>query len=118
MQCKIPVASQLGGVLHPGQCLHLAIVGVLETEQSRPGEMRVVGLDDGVDVVQVERTIVEHSHRLGLDAAEHRSAAGLVPVAVRMVAHDVLVAAAAVGEQRAQIALRTARDEDGRLLAQ
>jgi hypothetical protein len=56
--------------------------------------------------------------RLGLHAAQHRRAAALPAVAVRLLADDVLVAAPAVREHGAQVALGAGGHEQRRLEAQ
>ena len=72
--------------------------------------MRIIGLDRGLDPAEIERAIRLVVQRLRLDAAEHRRSAAFVLVGVPLLADDVLVAALAMGQQREQIALGTARD--------
>src|SRR5437773_1644914 len=79
---------------------HLAALGVFQAQQSRPGEMRIVGLDCRLDTAQVERAIGFVVERLRLDAAQHRGATALVLVGMALLADDVLVAALAMRPQR------------------
>jgi hypothetical protein len=74
-------------------------------------EVRVVGLDGGVDLGQVHRAVGALRQRLRLDAAQHRGAASLPAVGMGHLADDVLVAAAAVAHQPAQVALRAGGHE-------
>jgi len=112
------LAADIHGELHAFDRLGLAVLCVLEAEHFGSCEVIVVGLDDRGDVFGVDETVVEHPHRLGLDAAEHRRAAGLVAVCVGGVAGYVFVAAPAVGEESAEVGLRAAGDEQRGLLAE
>ena len=104
--------------LHLGDRQHLAVDGVLQAQQPGAGEVMVGRLHGRLGRSEVDHAVVAPRHRLGLDGAEHRPAASLVHVRVGVVADDVLVAAPAVGEQPAQVALRAAGHEQRGLLAE
>ena len=104
--------------LHLGHGQHLAVDGVLQAQQPGAGEVMVGRLHSRLGRSQVDHAVVAPRHRLGLDGAEHRPAAALVHVRVGVVADDVLVAAPAVGEQPAQVALGAAGHEESGLLAE
>ena len=80
--------------------------------------MTVVRLDDFVDVVEVEHPVGSDPNRLRLDATEDGSAPGLATVGVGVLADDVLVASLAVSQQRAQVRLGPAGNEQPRFLVQ
>jgi hypothetical protein len=87
---------------------HAAADGVFQRQQAGAREVHVVGLDVGGDVGQRDRAVRLVGDRLRLDTAQHRGAAAFVLVGVRFLADQVFVAAAAVGHQRDQVALRAA----------
>src|SRR5512134_1868998 len=89
--------------------------GVLQREQARARKVRVVGLDGGLDVGQIERAVGPVDDGLRLDRAEHRAATRLVAVGVCLHPHQHFVAALAVAHQRREVRLR-ARGEEERLL--
>src|SRR6266480_731623 len=83
--------------------------GVLESEQARSREMRIVRLDRRLDLTEVERAVGAVGDGLRLDRAEHREAAGFIAVAVRLRAEDHFVSALAVAHQRGEVGLRPGR---------
>ncbi len=91
----------------------LAVLRVLEAEQLRVREVIHVRLrlDVALDVLERHRPIRAHLDGLRLDTAEHCSASGLVAEGVCRLADQVLVAALAMGEDAAEIGLRTTRYE-------
>ncbi|MNU97151.1 hypothetical protein D3C71_872130 [compost metagenome] len=91
---------------------------VLQRKKPRDGEVLVVRLDRLGDRRQRQSAVVRVVQRLRLHAAEHRGAAGFPAVAVRHLADDVLVAAPAMRQHRAQVGLRARRHEHRRLEAQ
>jgi hypothetical protein len=91
---------------------------VLEREQAGAREVRVVGLDRGLDLREIERAVGAVGERLRLDAPEHRTAARLVAVGVGLLADDVLVAALAMAHQRGEVRLRPGREEQRGLEAE
>ena len=91
---------------------------VLERDEARAREVRVVGLDRRLDIREVERAVRAVRERLRLDAAEHRAAAGLIAVRVRLLADDVLLAALAMAHQRGEVRLRPAREKQRRFEAE
>ena len=105
-------------LVHLGDGLHLAIVCVLEAQELRPCVVGIVGLHHGTHMVEVEKAIGPYPHRLGLDAAQNRRSPSLVSVGVGVLAGDVLVAATAMAQQRAQVALGAARYEQAGFFAQ
>jgi hypothetical protein len=90
--------GEVGGRLHVAEGQQLAAQRVLQCEQPGAREVRVVGLDRRLDLRQRQRTVRRVVERLRLHAAEDRSAATFPAVAMRLLAHDVLVATAAVRE--------------------
>src|SRR4029453_3572388 len=82
---------------------------VLQGEQAGPGEVRIVGLDRGLDLGELERAVPPVCNRLCLFGAEHRGAASLVAVAVRLLAEDPLLAALAMAHERGEIGLGARR---------
>jgi len=101
-----------------GERQHLAAGGVLQAEQPALRVVRVVGLDRLLDRRQRQRAVGRVLERLRLDTAERRRAAALPAIRVRHLADDVFVAAAAMREDRDQVALRAAGDIESRLLAE
>ena len=112
------VAGQGRGRLHIVKRQQLATQGVFKCQQPGAGKVRIVRLDGGLDVGQRQRAIRLVRNWLGLDAAEHRTATALPAVAMRLLAHQVFVAALAMRQQSAQVALRARRHEQCRLKAQ
>ena len=96
----------------------LAALRVLETQQPRTREVGIVGLDGRFHAIQIQRAVRLVIQRLRLNAAEHRRATAFVLVGMALLADDVLIAALAMRQQAEQVALRAARDEQGRLLPQ
>ena len=86
-------------------------LGVLQTHESRLGEVAVVGLDGRFNLDQRQRTVGRLRQRLRLHAAQYRRAAGFVTVGVRVLSGDVLVTALTVGEDGGEVGLGAARDE-------
>jgi hypothetical protein len=80
--------------------------------------MRIVGLDRGLDLGEVERAVGPVGNGLGLDGTEHRGAARLVAVAVRFLAENDLVAALAVAHQGREVGLGARGEEERRLEAE
>ena len=118
MDRKPVVTPDRHRLVHAVDRLHIAILGVLETQKTGAGEVIVVRLDRCGDRARLGKAIGQHRHRLGLEAAEHRAASAFPAVGVGHVADDELVAPPAVGEQRAEIRLCATGDEDGSLLAE
>jgi len=73
--------------------------------------VQIVGLDRPGNSVERDQAIGLVLQRLRLDRAEHCHTAALVPVGVRALADQDLVAALAVRHQRGEVALRSARHE-------
>ena len=96
----------------------VAVPGVFQAQQARAGKVAVVGFDGGGNIGQRHGAVCALHQRLGLNTAQHRSATTLVAVGVGRLADDVLVAAAAMGHQTAQIALRAGGHEQRGLKAQ
>jgi len=90
---------------------HFALHGVFQRQQTGPGEMEVVRLDRCRDLIQIQRTVGLHFHRLRLDRAEHRRATAFVLIGVRLLADDVFVATFAVRHQAQQVAHGAGRHE-------
>src|SRR5258707_10112291 len=84
---------------------------ILERQEARARKMAVVRLDRGGDAFQCNSTVCVVFERLRLNAAEHGGAALLIPIGVRVLADDVLVAPPAMGHQRGEIALGPAWKE-------
>ena len=97
---------------------HLAADRVLERDQPRLREVRVVGLDRGFDRGHRNRPVRRVVERLRLDAPEHGAAARLVAVRVRLLADDDLVAASAMRHHADQVRLRARRHVERRLETQ
>jgi hypothetical protein len=117
-RCRPLALGQVGRSLHVLEGQQLAAQRVLQRQQPRAREVRVVGLDGGLDLRERQRAVGRMVQRLRLHAAEHRGAAAFPAVAVRLLADDVFVATAAVRKDRAQVALRAGRHEQRRLEAQ
>ncbi len=105
-------------LLDIGEGQHLAADRVLERQQARAREVRIVGLDRALDGIERDRAVGLVVERLRLHAAEDRRAAAFPAVAVRLLADDVLVAALAMREDRAEIALGAGGHEQRRLEAE
>ena len=95
----------------------LAGLCVFHADELRLGEVAVRGLDRLFDGRQGQRAVRLEGQRLRLDAAEDGRAAALEAVGVGLLAGDVFVAARAVGQQRREIGLGAAGDEQARLEA-
>src|SRR5258708_40320242 len=80
--------------------------------------MRIVGLDRRLDFREVERAVGTIVERLRLDRAQHRHAARLVVIRVRVLAHDHLLAALAMRHERREVRLRPGGKEESRLHAE
>ena len=90
---------------------------VLERDEARDREVRVVGLYRAADVVHAERPVGRGGQHTRVDAADGRAAALLVQIHVRAVADDVLGAAlGAVGHETDEVRHRPGRHEQRRLL--
>ena len=116
-----PEPAATGEVVRALQILErqrLSALRVLQAEQARAREVGIVGLDRGLDPVQVERAVGLELERLGLDAPQHRRAAAFVLVGMRLLPDDVLVAALAVRHHAQQVALGSGGHEHRRFLAQ
>jgi hypothetical protein len=70
-------------------------MGILEAQQTRPGEMMIVWFDDLFHVLEIQRPIRMCPHSLWLDAAKHSRSAAFVLECVCVFSGDVLVAATA-----------------------
>ena len=95
---------------------HPSADGVLEREQPGAREVHVHGFDRRGDPREIDRAVRLVLQRLRLDAAEHRGATLLITVGVRLLADQVLVAAAAVRHQRREVALRPGREQERPLI--
>ena len=95
-----------------------AAVGVFEADEPRQRRMQIVGVayrtGQGVERDFAHVCIGERMIR---DAAEHRCAAGFVVINVALIAHQDLVAAAAVGQHATQVAHGAARHKQGGFFA-
>ncbi len=118
MQPEAVTVGKVAGLLMLGRREHHAVDGVLQAEQLGAGEVAVVGFHGCFGRFEIQHSRLVGGHRLGLDAAQHRSAAALVHVGVGVVAHDVLVAPLAVGQQAAQVRLSAAGHVQRRGLAE
>lgn len=107
-------AGQGRGRLHIFKRQQLATQGVFKCQQPGAGKVRIVRLDGSLDVGQRQRAIGLVRNRLGLDAAKHRTATALPAVAMRHLPDQVFVAALAMRQQSAQVALRARRHEQCR----
>src|SRR4030095_2598160 len=87
---------------------------IFEREQASPGEVRIVGLDRGLDLGELERAVRPVGNRLRLDGAQHRGAAGLVAIAVCLLPEDHLLAALAMAHERREVGLGARRKEERR----
>ena len=103
------------GLLQVLERQHLATQRVLQRQQPGAREVRVVRLDRRFDVGKGQRAVGLVVQRLRLHAAEHRRAAAFPAIAVLHLADDVLVAALAMRQHAAQVALRAGRHEQRRL---
>ena len=98
------------------------VVGVLEADDARWRVVEVVvvvrrQVDGGPQRVEGQRAVGMRPHRVKHHAPQRRRRPVLVVIDVRLVAQDDLAAAAAVRQQRGEVAHRAARDEDRGLLA-
>ena len=80
--------------------------GVLQREQTRAREMRIVGVDRRLDLRKLERAVGAVRQRPRVDGSEHGDAARFVTIAVLFGADDHFVAALAVAHQRREVRLR------------
>ena len=108
MQTQCFRSSELARTREVVERQHFAGLGILQAQQAGLGKMRIVGLDRGLDVGEIERSIRLVVERLRLDATEHGRASAFELVGVGLLSDDVLVAALTMGHQREQIALRAA----------
>ena len=119
MKGQTAAARQLGRLPEIVEREGKARSRVVQAQQARLRVVRViVGLDQRFDALEIECAVGLEAEGLGLDAAEHRGSAALVPKGVAPLADDVLVPTLAVAENAEQISLRAARHEQGRLLAE
>ena len=102
-------------VVDPRLRQHLATDRVLEGQQAGAREMRVVGLDRGLDFGKVERAVRTVGQRLRLHRGEHGPAARLIAIGMRLLPDQVFVAALAMRHQRSEVGLRTGGKEQRRL---
>ena len=77
--------------------------------------MRVVGLDVRFNVRQGQRAIRLVAQGLRLNGTHDSRATGFPTVGVGIFAHQIFIAAATVGQQGAEVALRAAGHEQRRL---
>ncbi|CUZ15162.1 Uncharacterised protein [Serratia marcescens] len=117
MQRQLPLAGKLPRLLQVGLRQDSAADGVFQAQQPGAGEVDIVGFDGGGELVQRQRAVRVSLDRLRLDAAQHRCAAGLVFIVVRLLADQILVAALAVAQQRHQVGLGAAGQKQRRLFA-
>ena len=54
---------------------HLAGLGILQAQQTGPGEMKIIRLDDTLDILQREFTCLIEGNGLGLNPAQNGAAA-------------------------------------------
>ena len=110
-------ARQRGGLGQIGLGHDMAVPGVFQTQQARTGEMRIIRLDRRRDVGDCHAPSRVLQQGLRLHAAEHGRTAAFIAVGMGQLADDVLVAAPAVRQDAAQIALRARGHEERGLLA-
>ena len=118
MDAQGRVPRNLDCVVHALRRLHHPVLGVLEAQQSGTGEMAVVGFDGSGDCGGIGQAVALRAYRLRRDPTEHRTTPSLQAECVGSVAGDELVAAAAMGQQGAQIGLGSAGDEQRSLLVE
>ena len=90
---------------------NLALHGVFQGQQPGAGEMKIVGLDGGSHLIQVQRSVRLVVEGLRLDRAEHRRPAAFIFVGVCLLADDVFVAPFTVGHEAEQVAHGAGRHE-------
>jgi hypothetical protein len=105
MRGQALAAGQGRGRFDVRQRQHLATPGVFQRQQPRLGEVRVVGLDGGSNIVQRNRAIGLVRQRLRLNAAQHRCATPFPAVGVRHLADQVFITTLAMRHQATQVAL-------------
>ena len=118
MTAQPPGLGQVRGPLHIVKGQQLAAQRVFQRQQPGAGKVLVVGLDGRFNIRQRQSAVALVVQRLRLHAAKHRGTATLPAVAVRVLAHDVLVAALAMRQDGAQVALRAGRHKQGGRKAQ
>ena len=102
------------GLLHIVKRQQLAAQRVFQREQAGFRKMRVVGLDRRFNVGEQQSAVILVVQRLRLHAAQYCRAAAFPAVAVRHLADDVFVAALAMTQDGAEIALRARRHKQRR----
>ena len=107
------LARQCGGLLQVLQGHGKAVPGVFKAEQAGAGEVAVIGFDGGFDISERHLPLGVLCEWLRLYTAEHGCAPAFVAVGVCELPYDVFIAAPAVCEQGAQIALCAAGHEQG-----
>ena len=106
MRGQLPALCQLQCCVEILPRNRLAADGIFQREQPRAREVRIVGLDRRLERREIERAVGLVGDRLRLDRAQHRAAARLEAVGVRVLADQVFVAAPAMAHQRRQVGLR------------
>src|SRR5438045_2800704 len=79
---------------------------VLECEEARAREMRIVGADRRLDLIQIKGAIGPIRDHLRMDRAQHAESAGLISIAVLLGAEDDAFAALAMTDEGREIGLR------------
>ena len=93
-----------------------AVVRVLDTDESRPREVAVIGIDVRCDVAGLEQPV--RTHRDGRDAGERRHGARLEEEDVRVLGSDRRVARPRPGPDRDLVRHGARRHQQRRLLAE
>jgi hypothetical protein len=97
---------------------YLSTLGVFQAQQPGARVVKIVGLDDAGDLIQIQAAVALEIQRLWLNAAEDGAAAALRAVTVGKLSCYVLVAALAVAQQGEEISLGAAGDEQRRLMTE
>ncbi len=109
---------QGGGLLDIRHRQQLAAQCVFQRQQAAAGEVRIVWFHGRFDIRQRQRSVALVFQRLWLHAAEHGRSTALPAIAMLHLPDDVLVAALAMRQHRAQVALRAGGHEQSRLEAE
>src|SRR5436190_1775103 len=96
----------------------LAANRVLQGEQPRAREMRIIRTDRCLDLREIKGPIGAIRDDLRMDRAQHAEPAGFVAIAVLLRADDHAFAALAVADQRGEVGLGARGKEERRLEAE
>ena len=91
---------------------------VFQRDQTGEGLMFIVRVDRAFEIAEPQGAIRLHRHRMRKYATQLGHTALLEAEDMRAVTDDSGLASLAVGQQRAQVSLGAARDEDRRFLTQ